>query len=457
MKKLSSYIIIFTILTGVFGLNTKTISAVDPLGTCKFYSGVAVVSFERTTKAVCDLRKLVVPWKESTLAQYNAEVAKYNALGTCITKSSDGRVTKREKTIETACDRPIGGDTKRWIPDNRENMLGICEDHNRKVINGNTTKKICEDLLRGNWRLFAKDATDLGEEYRPPTGGGNTPPKEEETKKDPTYIFLAPLPCDDTKNIPGCVGGELTTFDPTNAQGENSKIGEYLNIMIRIFIGICAVLAVIMIVMGGIEYMTSELISNKENGKHHITGAIFGLLLALGAWTILNQINPDILNTDLSSLKTVEVEVTLDDSVPQTYDQTTKKYKNGITHGADWLSIAGAQTTLPTGVTVNKAECAVVGNQNCTSIRGLRLDYINTILEKCKDCKSLMITGGTEFWLHGGQSGNTNHKPNSPAVDLRITPELTQYITEGKKLEKKRYSKDGISYLYEGSHWHVGP
>jgi cell wall-associated NlpC family hydrolase len=64
-----------------------------------------------------------------------------------------------------------------------------------------------------------------------------------------------------------------------------------------------------MIVIGGIEYMTSELISSKEAGKERIRGAIFGLLLALGAWTLLNQINPDILNTNLNSLQNVTVSV----------------------------------------------------------------------------------------------------------------------------------------------------
>lgn len=272
---------------------------------------------------------------------------------------------------------------------------------------------------------------------------------QNETQSKDVYHYLAPLPCDGGE---GCVGGELQTFDPT---GEN-KIGLYLNVMIRIFIGICAVLAVIMIVVGGLEYMTSELVSSKEQGKHRITGAIFGLVLALGAWTILNQINPNLLNTDLKSLKTAEVEVTLDDSVPQTPD-SSGKYKNGIAKGTNWESIAGVKTTLPTGVTVNTKECALVGDQNCTSTRALRLDYINTILAKCKNCKSLTITGGTEFWLHGGKSGNTSHGKNSPTIDLRTETNLTNYIKSGTKTTPNRWSKDGISYLEESNHWHVGP
>jgi type IV secretory pathway VirB2 component (pilin) len=133
---------------------------------------------------------------------------------------------------------------------------------------------------------------------------------------DKNYHFLAPLPDPNKNNEP------LTTFDPTS-NGQNNKIGEYLNLMIRIFIGICAVLAVVMIVMGGIQYMTTELISSKGEGKERILHAIFGLLLALGAWTLLNQINPNILNTDLKSLADVSVEVTLTDQIKSYTGQGT--------------------------------------------------------------------------------------------------------------------------------------
>jgi type IV secretory pathway VirB2 component (pilin) len=109
------------------------------------------------------------------------------------------------------------------------------------------------------------------------------------------YQLLSPLP------------GLQDTFDPT----QPSNIGDYLNSMITIFIGVCAVLAVIMIIIGGLQYMTSELISSKEEGKKRIRNAIFGLLLALGAWLLLNTINPDILKTDLSSLEQQTVKIQL--------------------------------------------------------------------------------------------------------------------------------------------------
>jgi hypothetical protein len=64
-----------------------------------------------------------------------------------------------------------------------------------------------------------------------------------------------------------------------------------------------------MIVMGGIQYMTSELVSGKAAGKETIMQAILGLLLALGAYAILNTLNPDLLDIGLKNLPTATIEI----------------------------------------------------------------------------------------------------------------------------------------------------
>lgn len=276
-----------------------------------------------------------------------------------------------------------------------------------------------------------------------------------ETKSE--YTLLAPLPCTGDAES-GCVDGKLTTFDPaTDADNKNIALSAYLNLMIRLFIGICAVLAVIMIVMGGVEYMTSELISGKEAGKERITNAIFGLLLALGSWTILNQINPKLLNTDLESLKTVAIEVDLNDNIPQTYDEKTRKYKNGAVYGSKWDDAIGTKTPLPPYVTLNNGgkECTFVGEGGCTSTRNLDISAVKAIQWGCK-C-SLVITGGTEFWKHGGATGSTTHQLGSSTVDLRPSAELDKYLSGGLPLERmKRYPPPNGPNLYEGNHWHIG-
>lgn len=118
------------------------------------------------------------------------------------------------------------------------------------------------------------------------------------------YVLLAPI----------STTGEdvLSTFNPE----ETNALGRYLNIMIKIVIGLAAVMAVVMIVVGGMEYMTSELISSKEAGKQRITEAVLGLLLALGAYAILYTINPNLLRTDtINNLADAEVTVNLEDPI----------------------------------------------------------------------------------------------------------------------------------------------
>jgi hypothetical protein len=115
-------------------------------------------------------------------------------------------------------------------------------------------------------------------------------------KTELNYKLLAPLPG---------MGSEIN-LEPSGSKPGLGFAG-YLNILINLFIGICAILAMIMIVMGGIQYMTSGLVSSKESAKETITNAILGLLLALGAFAILNTINPDLLTVDLSRMTTIAV------------------------------------------------------------------------------------------------------------------------------------------------------
>jgi len=131
-----------------------------------------------------------------------------------------------------------------------------------------------------------------------------TPPK---TETD--YKLLAPVHGLGDCKIDPATGKEVCIVDTTKG------FGSYLNMMIKIAIGIAAVLAMIMIVMGGIQYMTTELVSGKESGKKTITNAILGLLLALGAFAILNTLNPDLLNIGLSNLPTAKITIDEEENI----------------------------------------------------------------------------------------------------------------------------------------------
>ncbi len=127
-------------------------------------------------------------------------------------------------------------------------------------------------------------------------------PKTDISNKTPAvYKLLAPI-------------GKLTTA-PEN-------IGEYFNTIFLMAIGLCGVLAVIMIVIGGVQYMGDESIFGKTEAKSRITSAILGLLIALGSYALLNTINPDLLGKGGINIKSVNA------SIEPLYDRGIADPKN---------------------------------------------------------------------------------------------------------------------------------
>ena len=101
------------------------------------------------------------------------------------------------------------------------------------------------------------------------------------TSSNQNYCLLAPLPG---------VG------DSSGAVDTKMGVGSYVNALIKIAIGLMSVLAVVMIVMGGIQYMTTTSGGEKNAGKERITNALFGLLLALSSYLLLRTINPKLVD-----------------------------------------------------------------------------------------------------------------------------------------------------------------
>lgn len=99
--------------------------------------------------------------------------------------------------------------------------------------------------------------------------------------------------------------GKTCPGNPDIANG----IGCYLNIIFKIAIGLCAALAVIMLVINGIKYMTSESFTEKSELKKDMLGPIMGLFIALGAFAILNTINPALTGKDGVSVDQIGIEI----------------------------------------------------------------------------------------------------------------------------------------------------
>lgn len=83
-------------------------------------------------------------------------------------------------------------------------------------------------------------------------------------------------------------------------------VATFLNNLYIFAIGIAVILAVGMIIYGGVKYALSQVPSAKGDGKRQITQALFGLVLVLAPALVFTIINPEILklNVNFEALQT---------------------------------------------------------------------------------------------------------------------------------------------------------
>jgi len=175
--------------------------------------------------------------------------------------------------------------------------------------------------------------------------------QEDDFTMDDTYTLLAPI-------------GEFKEA-PKN-------IGDYFNTIFKIVIGLCGALAVVMIVIGGVQYMGDESIFGKTEAKSKITSAIFGLIIALGSYALLNTINPDLLGGKGVKINTVSAEI---EDTPLLTESTPPG--TGVAVGTQGLCPGGLAPVVVGGSTIMNT---------CSSISG---QTINLISEAAQDGISL--------------------------------------------------------------------
>ncbi len=224
----------------------------------------------------------------------------------------------------------------------------------------NKLGEICSENIESVTRL-EKD------EYAPP----EVPPSK---STDLTYNPLAPLP-----GIGG-INGPIDT-------AKSNAFSDYLNKLILLFIGLCAVLAFVMIFVGGIEYMTSELVSGKAAGIEKLTNAVLGLLLALGAFVILNTLNPELLNIGLNNIPKATITIdSFDVSGALTFDgQPIKVDFNKVAYPA--AKIAGEKTGVDTAFIL-----AIFAQETSSGSNTGKCNYLNANMATSSDPNKDQLT-----------------------------------------------------------------
>ena len=161
--------------------------------------------------------------------------------------------------------------------------------------------------------------------------------------------------------IPG-IGGTINLKENT---------GNYFQKMFQFALGIAGILAVLMIVIGGIQYMMSDAFTSKEDAKKRIWGALWGLLLLFASVIILETINPALLNLQLGL-------PALNPSAPPSIPQPAYSEREVVNippnfhckdvKGAGWVTLNTNSCTPPAGF---GQECC--GRQSATPQPGQEL------------------------------------------------------------------------------------
>ncbi|MCB9810741.1 MAG: hypothetical protein H6779_02840 [Candidatus Nomurabacteria bacterium] len=79
----------------------------------------------------------------------------------------------------------------------------------------------------------------------------------------------------------------------------NTDFGTYINRLYALSIAVAALLAVIKIIIAGLRWMLSDIVTSKQEAKSDIWGATLGLLIVISAVLVLTTINPQLANTQI--------------------------------------------------------------------------------------------------------------------------------------------------------------
>jgi hypothetical protein len=158
--------------------------------------------------------------------------------------------------------------------------------------------------------------------------------------------------------ITPCVALAAQKYQPlVNIPGvtdDKGSFSSYISFLYAASISIAGLLAVIKIIIAGVKYMMTDVVSTKSNAKGEITGALLGLLLILGAYLILNTINPRLnkqettfqaLPPDPKLVDRPSVQVKVDQNGQVTIDPTECTTHTPVsvanTSGYPWLTKGG--------------------------------------------------------------------------------------------------------------------
>lgn len=141
--------------------------------------------------------------------------------------------------------------------------------------------------------------------------------------------------------IPGLDFGDSVTYDSEGNQQANF-LAKYIDALYRYLIVIAAVVAIVMVMVGGLQYILSR--GNAEavkKAKERITNAVIGLVLLFAAYDIAYLLDPNTTRFSSLKIKTVQFQ-----SAPEELTEDMSDYgQTGEVRAADVIEIDSKEAT----------------------------------------------------------------------------------------------------------------
>ncbi len=115
-----------------------------------------------------------------------------------------------------------------------------------------------------------------------------------------SYSLLAPLPGLNVVLDNDLCREYVAQGKPVPGGSCDNQISYFINLLIRMLIGLTVVILVVKVIFEGYQYMVTDIPFIKANAKSKLFESFFGLVLALASYLILNTINPRLINGGIS-------------------------------------------------------------------------------------------------------------------------------------------------------------
>lgn len=281
-------------------------------------------------------------------------------------------------------------------------------------------------------------------DVNPPAGAaGSSPSTQEPTPFTPVVPVLGvPIP-----------GFEFTPATEVDGVVSVPYLSQYINAIYRYMTAIVLTVAIVMVMIGGFKYLLAATPMAVKDGKKTISDALIGMMLVLGAYVILNTVNPALISLETLSFRRVDsMSFALDTRDEDTGEPSTVNGSQSASSGSVLnTSAAVTRRDLPAGIerrAATLADCrrlkemvsggyVNVSASDRAGINAMNADGVIRIPRNRRDADWTDNAAGVVFddangvsMYHARDGQNYSVFLDEPAAGVQVVPSTCKFLAD---------------------------